>query len=185
MGFGTNIVLADANGHPLDARVQKVLRDLLPRLRRTFPFLRDEAVIANILEGAGQRIAEREKHSGTIAELHGYTWAAVKNAVVSMQRGSDHRVQNASIGSTEAEWLLARLPATSSHPESIEESVFLSQALDRLTDQEKSIAIWKQAGFSVDEIAAHLNISPGAVNQTYFRMKHRLRKMLHPGVGPE
>ena len=56
MEFGSNIVLADANGQPLSERFQKVLLDLLPRLRRAFPNLRDEAVITNILEQAGQRI---------------------------------------------------------------------------------------------------------------------------------
>jgi RNA polymerase sigma factor (sigma-70 family) len=185
MEFGSNIVLADANGQPLSERFQKVLRDLLPRLRRAFPNLRDEAVITNILEQAGQRISEREERYGTLAELHGYTWTTVKNAVISMQRGSDHMVQKASIRSAEADWMLAQLPAGSSDAASIEEAVLLSQALERLTAQEKQIAIWKKAGFSVEEIASHLNVSPGSVHQMYFRMRHRLRKMLNTGKHPE
>ena len=50
-----------------------------------------------------------------------------------------------------------------------------------LSTDEKMIAIHKQAGFSDREIAEYMNISTGAVSQTYFRMRHRIRKVLARG----
>ena len=178
MEFDSNLLLADVDGQPLSEHIQGVLRDLLPRFRRTFPYVRDEAQIADILEGAGQRIAAREKQVGPIPELHRYTWVAVKNAVLSVQRRSDHKVQSGSVSHSDAAWLLARLPASHANPGAIEHSVLLSQALDLLSQDEKMIAIHKQAGFSDREIAEHMNTSAGAISQTYFRIRHRLRKIL-------
>ena len=181
MDFNSNILLADVNGQPLGEHIQGVLRELLPRFRRTFPYIRDDAQIANILEGAGQRVAAREKQIGPIPELHGYTWVAIKNAMLSLQRRSEHKVQSASISTSAADALLARLPTSHGTPGAIEDSVLLSQALDHLSMDEKMIAIHKQAGFSDREIAEHMNTSTGAVSQTYFRMRHRIRKVLAHG----
>jgi RNA polymerase sigma factor (sigma-70 family) len=178
MDFERNILLADVDGQPLGEHIQRILRELLPRLRRTFPYLRDEAQIANILEGAGQRIAAREKQIGPIPELHRYTWVVLKNAMLSLQRRSEHKVQRGSVSDSHADWLLARLPTSHASAGAIEGSVLLSQALGLLSHYEKMIAIHKQAGFSDREIAEHLNTSPGAVSQTYFRMRHRLRIIL-------
>ena len=174
----SKLVLADANGRPFEERLQKVLLGLLPRLRRSFPNLRDEAVIANILEQAGQKISEREDRDGTVAELHGYAWTALRNATISMQRRSEYIVQNAAIACASGRTMLTQLPALTSGPEAIEDAVLLSQALSHLSIQERQIAIWKKAGFSVEEIASYLKVSPGSVNQAYFRMCHRLRKLL-------
>jgi DNA-directed RNA polymerase specialized sigma24 family protein len=181
MEFDSNILLADVDGQPLGEHIQSVLRELLPRFRRTFPYIRDEAQIANILEGAGQRIAAREKQIGPIPELHGYTWVALKNATLSVQRRSEHKVQSASISNLDSDGLLAHLPAREGTQDAIEGSVLLSQALNLLSEDEKMIAIYKQAGFSDREIAQHMNTSTGAVSQTYFRMRYRVRKFLARG----
>lgn len=178
MEFNSNILLADIDGQPLGEHIQAVLIALLPRFRRTFPYLRDEAQIANILEGAGQRIAAREKQLGPIPELHRYAWVVLRNAILSLQRRSEYKVQTASISNGDADWLLARLPASHGTPGAIEDSVLLSQALDLLSHDEKMIAIHKQAGFSDREIARQMNTSAGAVSQTYFRMRHRVRRFL-------
>ena len=98
--------------------------------------------------------------------------------MLSVQRRSEHKVQSASISNSDADWLLARLPASHGNPGAIEDSVLLSQALDLLSQDEKMIAIHKQAGFSDREIAEHMNTSAGAISQTYFRMRHRVRKIL-------
>jgi hypothetical protein len=50
--------LLDADGRPLDPRIQEVLRGLIPRFRRRFLTLRDELLIVEIVEEAGRRIAE-------------------------------------------------------------------------------------------------------------------------------
>lgn len=185
MKSGTNIPLADANGQPLGQRIQKVLCDLIPRLRRSFPSLRDDAVVTNILEEAGQRISTREERIGSVDELHKYTWTAVKNAAISKLRRSEHRVQLSSVGSLEAEKVLAQIQSSESDAESIEQSVMLSQAFSRLSLRERQIAIWKLAGFTFSEIARYLNVSPGSVEQMDFRARHRLRKFLSGDRHPE
>ncbi len=66
------LLFLDSNGQPIDSRIERVLAGLIPKLRRRFPTLQDEAVLADVVEEAGRRIATREERSGPIAHLHGY-----------------------------------------------------------------------------------------------------------------
>ena len=43
----------DDTGRPLAAHIQRVLRDLAPRLLRRFPALKDPAVITDVSRGSG------------------------------------------------------------------------------------------------------------------------------------
>ncbi len=181
MRFNTNLLLADVDGQPLSEHIHSVLRDLLPRFKRTFPQIRDDAQVSDILEGAGQRIAAREKQLGRVSELHRYAWVALKNAAVSVQRRSEGKIQSSSMSYSDAEWLLGRLSSTFGSPGAIEQCVLLKQALDLLTPEERLIAIRRQAGFSDREIAEHVNTSAAAIGQKYFRMLHRVRKILALG----
>jgi hypothetical protein len=59
---------------------------LKPRLRRQFPSLRDDVVITEILEEAGRRIVEHERHVGAIEKLRGYAWVAIQHVATSRLR---------------------------------------------------------------------------------------------------
>lgn len=49
--------LIDGNGEPVDTRIEGVLSRLLPRLRREFPALQDDVVLAEVpMEEAARRI---------------------------------------------------------------------------------------------------------------------------------
>ena len=56
--------LLDANGKPLDERLDKALNDLVPRFRRRFPAIQDEVEITEVFEEAAHRIEKRERQSG-------------------------------------------------------------------------------------------------------------------------
>jgi hypothetical protein len=52
--------LINGHGEPVDTRIGGVLSRLVPRLRREFPTLQDEAVLTEVLEEAARRIDARE-----------------------------------------------------------------------------------------------------------------------------
>ena len=82
----------DDGGKPLPAHIQRVLRDLAPKLGRRFPALNDAAVLAEILEEAGRRISDHEKRSGPIEKLHGYAWVTIRSVAMTKLRGSAMRI---------------------------------------------------------------------------------------------
>jgi len=102
--------LLDENGHPLSARVQEALHALRPRFRLAFPLLRDEAVIASLMEQAGWRVIEAERRLGTIDKLHGYAWVTLRSVALSHLRGSQGQLAQATLGSAESNNVLAAVP---------------------------------------------------------------------------
>ena len=74
------IGLLDSDGQPFHPRIERVLIQLLPRLRREFPSLQDEVGLAEIMEEAGRRIRHRE-----------VTWANRTAAWLCLGHGSKHR----------------------------------------------------------------------------------------------
>src|SRR5215469_3507029 len=62
----------DREGKPLPDHIQRVLDELVPRLRRKFPVIRDEVVFTQILEEAGQQIVNREQGQTPIEHLYGF-----------------------------------------------------------------------------------------------------------------
>ena len=61
----------DRSGQPFPERIQQMLRRLEPQLRQQFRVVRDEVVLAEILEEAGRLLVERELASGPIEKLRG------------------------------------------------------------------------------------------------------------------
>jgi RNA polymerase sigma factor (sigma-70 family) len=181
--FVSKIPLLDAEGRPLKARIQEALYALVPRLRRTFPSIRDEAVLTGILEEAGQHVAAREEREGELAKLHAYTWVTLKNLTISRLRQPAHSIELGTIGSVEGEALLQNLPAEYGSPESMERTAMLREALESLSPRERMIAIWKRAGFSTKEIAAHLGVSTSSVDTAFFRIRQKLRTLM--GASPK
>ena len=77
---------------------------------------------------------------------------------------------------------LSRLTSEQSSPASIESGVLASQVLDRLSQRERMIAIWKRSGFSSREIAEKLEMSVPAVDTTFCRVRQKVQKLLGPGA---
>jgi len=86
--------VTDRNGALLTDRIQKVLDDLVPRLKRHFPALQDDITLTEVMEEAGRRIVLREKRGGPIEKLHGYAWVTLRSVATSRMRlGSTRLIQ--------------------------------------------------------------------------------------------
>lgn len=170
------IPLVGSDGQPLPERIQRALHDLLPRFNRWFP-LQDEAVVTGLLERAGQRIKEKERKSGPLESLHGFAWTVLHNLGVSELRLSRSKVQLESIGSEEGERLMSHM-SSDQHATAIEERLAIEQALAQVTELERRVALLKVAQFTSAEIAEQLGSTDRAIDQAYFRVRHKLKKLL-------
>jgi RNA polymerase sigma factor (sigma-70 family) len=170
------IPLAGPDGQPLPDRIQRVLHDLVPKFNRWFPMIRDEAVVTGLFERTGERIVEKERNDGPIARLHGFAWTVLKNLTASDLRTSRMRVEMGSIGSTEGEMLMSRMKTSQDVPQAIEQRLAIDQALQQLTDLERRVTFLKTVPFTSEEIARELNTTVAAVDQAFFRARHKLRK---------
>jgi len=155
-----------------------VLNELLPKFRRRFPFLQDDAVAHEVLEEAGQRIASYEERSGSIKKLHGFAWVTVRNVGRSRMRRPSSLVDQATLGPMESAAALSRLPSEVGNQQQIELDILLRQLLDQLTPQERMVALWRKAGFSSKQVAEHLGLTVSAVDTMLFRIRQKLRSSL-------
>ena len=171
------IPLVGSDGQPLPERIQRALHDLLPRFNRWFP-LQDEAVVTGLLEQAGQRIKEKERKSGPVESLHGFAWTVLHNLGVSELRLSRSKVQLESVGSEEGELLMSFMSSDQNGPTAIEERLAIEQALAQVTELERRVALLKAAQFTSAEIAEQMGSTDRAVDQAYFRVRHKLKKLL-------
>ena len=174
------IPLVGSDGRPFPEHIQRALNDLVPRFNRWFPLMHDEAVVTGLLEQAGQRIVDQERRSGPIERLHGFAWTVLRNLGASELRLSRSKVQLTSIGSVEGEHLMLRLNSDQQSPAAIDERLAINQALQHVTDLERRVALLKVAQFTSMEIAGELGVTAGAVDQAFFRVKHKLRMLLGP-----
>jgi RNA polymerase sigma factor (sigma-70 family) len=166
--------LLDESGKPFSLHIERVLRDLLPKLRRQFPALRDEAVITGVLEEAGCKIAGHEQRSGPIEKLHGYAWVTLRSVAVSRMRQGSMRIERATLPFDEGRTILSHIPSEFGSAEAIERGVLLEEILARLSPDERMVWIWRKAGFSSKEIAHRLGSSVAAVDTLFHRMKEKI-----------
>jgi RNA polymerase sigma factor (sigma-70 family) len=142
--------------------------------------IRDEAVLTEIMEQAGQKLLNREARIGRIDQLYGFAWVTVYRVAISQLRRSPYLLEQPTTDSTEN--TLSRLATDESSPASIERDVLASQVLDRLSHRERMIAMWKRSGFSSREIAEKLEISIPAVDTTFCRLRQKVQKLLGPSA---
>ena len=171
------IGLLDSNGQPLNPRIERLLIQLLPRLRREFPSLQDEVGLTDIMEEAARRIRRREER-GPIDRLHGYAWVTVRSIAMSRMRLGSSRLIQRTISPEAAEARLAVAPSRAGTAEDIERRLLLRELLATLSSEERLVCLWKQAGFSSQEIAAHRGRSVEAVDTMFSRAKQKLRATL-------
>ena len=178
MPFLSKLGLLDENGHPLSDRLEQVLCRLAPRLRRQFPALNDEVVVAEVLEEAARRITEQEKRCGVIEKLHGYAWVTIRHVAISRMRRTSIRLAQNTLESEASQVALSSAASTRGSPEEIERDVLLHEILAQLTPEERLICIWKKAGFSSKQIAKRRRSSAAAVDTLFCRVKQKIRRLL-------
>ena len=171
------IGLLDSNGQPFHPRIERVLIELLPRLRREFPSLQDEVGLVDILEEAGRRIRHRESR-GPIERLHGYAWVTVRSIATSRMRLGSAKLLQKTLDSQAGNARLLATPSPRGTADEIEQAVLLRELLRTLSREERMICLWKKAGFSSQEIALHQRRTVVAVDTIFSRAKQKIRKAL-------
>lgn len=169
--------LLDANGKPLDERLDKALNDLVPRFRRRFPAIQDEVEITEVFEEAARRIEKRERQSGPIEKLRGYAWKALECIGVSAHRRSMMQVRLKRVESRTGPDIVSRLQAWDGSVEQIERDILLREIEASLTPEEARIFHLKALGFSSEEIAQHRGSSANSVDKVMSRLKHKFRAL--------
>jgi RNA polymerase sigma factor (sigma-70 family) len=190
--------LVDESGQPFSPHVEDALTNLVARLQSRFPVFRDEFALRDVLEEAGRRIVKREQRSGSIANLRGYAWVTLRSIATSWLRRGSGRLAQETLGSAESEVAIASLPTQVGTPEETEHVILLREILAQLTPEERLVCVWKKAGFSSQQIAAHRRTSVGAINTLFWRTKRKIRNLLGvrcdnarrdapvgPSVGPD
>lgn len=171
------IGLLDSNGQPFHPRIERVLIELLPRLRREFASLQDEVGLVDILEEAGRRIRHRESR-GPIERLHGYAWVTVRSIAMSHMRLGSFKLHHKTLDSQAGNARLLATPSARGTAAEIEQAVLLRELLRTLSREERMICLWKKAGFSSQEIALHQRRTVVAVDTIFSRAKQKIRKAL-------
>jgi RNA polymerase sigma factor (sigma-70 family) len=175
MSDARRLYVVDRTGVPFSPRVEKVLVAISTRLRRRFPFLRDDAVMEEILEETGRRVVEREQRGGAISKFHAYAWVTARSVAISHSRRADSRIQNCTLRGGVAEICLASARSVEHTAEQIELAILRGEFLAQLRSQEREVVLLKQFGFSTREIARRQRRSPSAVDAMYSRAVSRLR----------
>jgi DNA-directed RNA polymerase specialized sigma24 family protein len=171
------IGLLDSDGQPFNPRIERVLIQLLPRLRREFPALQDEVGLAEIMEEAGRRIRHREER-GPIERLHGYAWVTVRSVAMSRMRLGSSKLSQKTLDSESGQAKLLATPTLRGAPAEVEQAVLLRELLRTLSREERMICLWKKAGFSSQEIALHQGRTVVAIDTIFSRAKQKIRKAL-------
>jgi DNA-directed RNA polymerase specialized sigma24 family protein len=170
--------LVDENGQPLSSHIDRVLRDLAPRLQREFPALTDEVTIVEVLEEAGRKIVNHERQAAPIDKLHGYAWTTVNSIATSRMRRGSMRIARATLEPDQSEVALGSLRSSSGTAEQIETDILLGEMLAQLTPEEQLMCSWKRLGFSSKEIAREQGTSIERVNTFFFRLKRKIREVV-------
>jgi DNA-directed RNA polymerase specialized sigma24 family protein len=171
------IGLLDSDGQPFHPRIERVLIQLLPRLRREFPSLQDEVGLAEIMEEAGRRIRHRESR-GPIDRLHGYAWVTVRSIATSRMRLGSYKLHQKTLDSDAGNARLLATPTSRGTAAEVEHAVLLRELLQTLSREERMICLWKKAGFSSQEIALHQRRTVVAIDTIFSRAKQKIRKAL-------
>jgi DNA-directed RNA polymerase specialized sigma24 family protein len=171
------IGLLDSDGQPFHPRIERVLIQLLPRLRREFPLLQDEVGLAEIMEEAGRRIRHREER-GPIERLHGYAWVTVRSIVMSRMRLGSAKLDQKTLDSEAGSARLLATPTSRGTAAEVEQRILLGELLRTLSREERMICLWKKAGFSSQEIALQQQRTVVAIDTIFSRAKEKIRKAL-------
>jgi DNA-directed RNA polymerase specialized sigma24 family protein len=170
--------LIDGNGEPVDTRIEGVLSRLLPRLRREFPALQDDVVLAEVLEEAARRIGSREERGGPIDRINGYAWVTIRSVATSRLRQGSARLHRQTLGSDASHLALSRVAASDASAEQIERQILLREVLAQLSSEEQLVCLWKSQGFSSREIAQRRRCTVNAVDLVFFHAKEKIRRTM-------
>src|SRR5438067_1901772 len=171
--------LLDEDGKPIDGRITATLSRLVSKFRRQFPTIRDEVEIQELFERVAQRMATRERASGTLERPSGYAWASLQRIAISKLRGGSIEFHRRRIEAYSGGDIVSRLQTLHGTPEQIERDVLLGEVRAQLTPDEELVCASKLAGYSSEEIGRLRGSSAGAVDVVVTRLKQKLRAFVN------
>lgn len=170
----SSVVFLSASGEALPDWLQPALQRQLSRLEREFPAFRgDLAVIQDLLDRVGQRVAEKVAGGLVIENVMAYVDTAAFNAAIDATKYRQDLLQGRSVPVTEQE-------ATSVNG-SGPQLVLWRDATEWLNAQEEDILMrYFWYGERHREIAVALGLSQTAVRSRFSRCLDKLRRALAP-----
>lgn len=170
---GTNLVLVDARGDPLEGPLAQVLQRLAYPLRRDFPDLCDDVELIDVLEEAARRIIAR---GCAVRRLYRYSWLTVQRIALSRMRHLSHRYVHESLSNGAGRSALRSLQSSWNSPQQIERLVLEREFVAYLTTDENAVVNGRLDGCSSKEIALQRGCTEAAVNAAYHRAIVKLRR---------
>ena len=170
--------LLGPDGKPLDERLRTVFNRLLPKFRRRFPAIQDEAEIQNHGEEAARRFHQKEQQSGQeLARPWGYAWKALESVGISAERTNEMQVRFRTVESRTDSATVSQLQAWDRSIEKAEQAILLRQLEAFMTPEEVWMFRQKAHGFSHAHIAKARGCSVNAVDQKMSRLIRKIRAL--------
>lgn len=171
--------LVDRLGRPLSARYSDALEPLIPRFRRRFRMIQDEALVLELFEETGSSLAEYELANGPTSHLESFAWRCLCNRAISFLRTSRARLlQNTRSIESDPHSEAGIAVAGEWTPEVIQTVILWEQLMAPLNREERVVFIRRQAGFTSKETAAFLGTTKGNVDTMLSRARAKMRQRL-------
>lgn len=167
--------LLDEAGQPFDERIHAIFLPLEMRFRLRFSTIRDESILRNLFDRAGQLYAKEELQGKRIESPEGLAWTILGNLAISELRRSEEKVINGSFSGIAGEKVLLALSASSGTPEQIVNHVYAKEIYAQLSEVEQRCATLKTLGFSSSEVASALSMSAASIDKMMQRIRDRFR----------
>lgn len=167
--------LLDEAGQPFDERIHAIFLPLEMRFRMRFSTIRDESILRNLFDRAGQLYFKEEQHGARIERPEGLAWTILNNLGISELRRSEEKVVNGSVAGVAGEKVLLSLSTGNGTPEQIFNQVYAQQIYVQLSELEQRCATLKTLGFTSGEVASALSTTTAAVDKMMQRIRDRFR----------
>ena len=172
----------DKKGQPLDEAILKAAEEIGPSLTRYRQQEIDCESTSNVMLQSAVEAASRATRSTEIENPPGYLTSVYKRIV---DKFLDRQKRLVPVDESYLEDL-----ANSGHGVSFEEVIhnrlLLEQLLNAMDSDTRQICQWRLQGYSVNEIAEELGITPNCLSVRYTRgLKKAVGQVLHSRRGPK
>jgi RNA polymerase sigma factor (sigma-70 family) len=165
----------DDKGRPLDENIVKAAEEVTPTLTRyRYKEIGCESMINSMLQSAVEA-ASKAVHKNPIMNPAGYV-VSVYERIVDRWVEREKRVVCVDDAFLEH---LANGTNTVSFEELIHDQLVLRKLIDNMDPDTRQIFIWRMQGYSVNEIAKELSVTPNCVSVRHTRgVKKAIKKVL-------
>ena len=171
-----NLHLVDDNGQQLGDNLVGVVSRVADSVFRRYWFC-DPAEISDVLEESA-RVVDREIRGGRhLADVRGFFWRTAVNRVIAKLRS---RRREKRVGQRTIEGR-ADNRATASV---LESAIAMREAFAWLSERERKVLLMKLQDCSAKEICRVLNMSSGTVDNTAWRAREKLHRVLTGSAPP-